>query len=85
MSKNNIIRLIICLFIVPFVIPIPVAVFLLWNSFSHWRTTTYSLFEYYYFPFVIIGYYLFVVISVEVLLTVPIVIFFRWRMKRELK
>ena len=85
MNRNTAIRLIVGLFIAPFIIPIPIAGFILWDSLGHWRTTTLSFFEYYYFPLVLLGYYLAIVVSSEILLAGLLALISRWRLKKEMK
>ena len=85
MNRNKAIRLIVGLFIAPFIIPIPIAAFILWDSLGHWRTTALSFSEYYHFPLVFLGYYLAIVVSAEILLAGLLTLISRWRLKKEMK
>lgn len=85
MNGNKAIRLLAGLFIAPFIIPIPIAGFILWDSLGHWRTTALSIFEYYYFPLVFLGYYLAIVVPTEILLVGLLALLSRWRVKKEMK
>ena len=66
----------------PLVIASPIAVFILWDSLGHWKTTSLTFGEYYYLPLAIFRSYLLIAYGIELVLVLPLVLLLRVRARK---
>ena len=70
------------LLLAPIFLAAPIIGFILWDSLGHWRTTSLTFGEYYYFPLAVLPLYLLIMYGAELVLWVPLVLFIQGRGKK---
>jgi hypothetical protein len=72
------------LLITPLVIPIPIAAFILWDSWGTLQTTELTLFEYYYFPLYFLRIYLLIAYAISITAILAVSLFAQHQWKKEI-
>lgn len=72
----------IALMAAPLVIAAPIAMFILWDSLGHWKTTSWTFCEYYYLPLAILRSYLLIAYGIVLVLVLALELLLRARARK---